>query len=339
MATLKKPYCPNAPTHRAIFNGLRANNAACSFILAGSVFMETAKKYVPSVSDLLRCSFVIIDKPRGPSSHEVSAWVRKITGAPKSGHAGTLDPNVSGVLVVGIGKATKLLPFVTTKDKRYVCLMGTKNPQTDEQFLSMFRKFTGTITQTPPRESAVAKRPRKRKVYYIKPIQMKPTQALFEVHCEAGTYIRVLVSDFGRICGGAEMLELRRVAVGNIPESLAHNLQEISDAVWAARRGEESALMRYLIPPQEALSLRKVVLHDSAVEAVCAGAPLYAPGLASVDAGIRREEFVSLLTEKGEFIGVGRAGLPSDEMGAHRHGVVCTPVTIVMERGKYQKEW
>ncbi|MCX6770807.1 MAG: RNA-guided pseudouridylation complex pseudouridine synthase subunit Cbf5 [Candidatus Micrarchaeota archaeon] len=291
------------------------------------------------LNELLRCSFVIVDKPRGPSSHEVAAWVRKLTGAQKSGHSGTLDPKVSGVLPVGIGKATKLLPFLTTKDKKYVCLMSTKKPQTDEQYRAMFARFTGTITQTPPKESAVAKKARKRKVYYIKPIQMKPTQALFEVHCEAGTYIRVLVSDFGRLCGGAEMLELRRVAVGNIYESSAHNLQQVSDAIWAARRGEESALMRYLIPPQEALSLRKVVLHDSAVEAVCAGAPLYAPGLASCDAKIRREDFVSLLTGKGEFIGVGVARLTSEEMGAHKSGVACTPETIVMERGKYQKNW
>jgi len=297
------------------------------------------EKYVPSVSDLLKCSFVIIDKPRGPSSHEVAAWARKILGVPKSGHSGTLDPNVSGVLLVGLGKATKLLPFLATKDKKYVCLMGTKKPQTDEQYRAMFAKFTGTITQTPPKESAVAKRPRKRKVYYIKPIQMRPTQALFEVHCEAGTYIRVLVSDFSRLCGGAEMLELRRIAVGNIYEGSAHNLQQVSDAIWAARRGEESALMRYLIPPQEALRLRKVVLHDSAVEAVCAGAPLYVPGISSFDEKILREDFVSLLTGKGEFIGVGVAQLTSKEMGAHKSGVAVTPETIVMERGKYQRNW
>ena len=307
---------------------------ACCFILAGVLFMVSEK-----LTELLRCSFVAIDKPRGPSSHEVAAWARKLLGVERSGHSGTLDPNVSGVLLVGIGKATKLMPFLATKDKKYVCLMGTKNAQTDGQYRAMFAKFTGTITQTPPKESAVAKKPRKRKVYYIKPIQMRPTQALFEVHCEAGTYIRVLVSDFGRICGGAEMLELRRIAVGNIYEGSAHNLQEISDAIWAARRGEESALMRYLIPPQEALSLRKVVLHDSAVEAVCAGAPLYAPGLSSNDGKILRGEFVSLLTEKGEFIGVGVARLTSKEMGAHKSGVAVTPETIVMERGKYRKSW
>lgn len=289
----------------------------------------------PEVSELLRCSFVVIDKPRGPSSHEVAAWVRKILGVEKSGHSGTLDPNVSGVLPVGIGKATKLLPFLTTKDKKYVCLMRVKKPQTETQYIEMFRRYTGTITQTPPRESAVAKRPRKRKVYYIKPLQLKPNEALFEVHCEAGTYIRVLVSDFGRSCGGAEMLELRRVAVGHITEASAITLQQLSDAIWAARQGEESAIRRYLFPPQEALSLRKVVLRDSAVLAVSAGAPLYAPGLASCDAGIAPGEPVMLLSQQGRLVGVGRARLPSEEMGAHKSGVVCTPETIVMEREKF----
>lgn len=293
------------------------------------------ERFSPELSELLKCAFLIVDKPRGPSSHEISAWVRKTLGAKKAGHSGTLDPGVSGVLPVGIGKATRLLRFLAAKDKKYVCLMGTKKPQSKEKFLKMFEMRTGTVTQTPPKESAVAKRPRERKVYYIAPIQIKPNQALFEVHCEAGTYIRVLVSDFGRICGGAEMLELRRIAVGNITEEAAHTIQEISDAVWAARQGEESALKRLLIPPQEALSLKKVVLRNSAVEAVCAGAPLYAPGLLSFDGQIGRGEFVSLLTERGEFIGVGRASLSSEEMGAHEKGEVCRPETITMERGRY----
>ena len=229
------------------------------------------------LNELLRCSFVIIDKPRGPSSHEVAAWVRKILQVNKSGHSGTLDPQVSGVLPVGIGKATRLLPYLTTRDKKYVCLMRTKRNLAPQEFLSMFKKFEGEITQTPPRESAVAKRARKRKVFYINAIHLKPNKALFEVHCEAGTYIRVLVSDFGRICGGAEMLELRRISVGSIAEESAIRLQDLTDAAWDARRGEESALRRYLIPPQEALSLRKVVLRDSAVGAVCAGAPSTRP--------------------------------------------------------------
>ena len=71
-----------------------------------------------TLDELLNCSFVVVDKPRGPSSHEVAAYARKILGVEKSGHSGTLDPNVSGVLPVGLGKATRLLPYVTTKDKK-----------------------------------------------------------------------------------------------------------------------------------------------------------------------------------------------------------------------------
>ena len=116
-----------------------------------------------TLDELLNCSFCVVDKPRGPSSHEVAAYVRKILGVEKSGHSGTLDPNVSGVLPVGLGKATRLLPYVTTKDKKYVCLMKTKRELPESEILSLFKRFTGTITQTPPKMSAVAKKPRKRK--------------------------------------------------------------------------------------------------------------------------------------------------------------------------------
>lgn len=285
-----------------------------------------------NLKELLYCSFIVIDKPRGPSSHEVAAWVRKLLGVKKSGHSGTLDPNVSGVLPVGIGKATRLLPYLTTRDKKYVCLMRVRQPQTEAQFLSLFRKFTGTITQTPPRESAVAKKARKRKVYYIEPLQVKPKEALFEVHCEAGTYIRVLVSEMGAFTGGAEMLELRRIAVGEIAEEGAFKIQTLSDAFWAARQGDGSALSRMLLPPQKALCLRKVVLRGAAVSAVAAGAPLYAPGLSAIDAGISRGEAVALSSADGRFIGVGRASVSSADATGMKSGVVATPEVIVAKR-------
>ncbi|VVC02129.1 putative tRNA pseudouridine synthase B [uncultured archaeon] len=291
-----------------------------------------------TLSELLSCSFVVIDKPRGPSSHEVSAWVRKILGTEKSGHCGTLDPQVSGVLPVGVGKATKLLPYLTSKDKKYVCLMRTGREVSEQEILGLFKRFTGEITQTPPKMSAVAKVKRKRKVYYIKPIQIKPKDVLFEVHCEAGTYIRVLVSDFGRFVGGAEMLELRRIAVGVIPESSCHTLQALSDAYWlATEKHDEAEIRKMLVPPQEALGLPSMTVRDSAVETVCAGSPLYAPGLVGADAGIKKGGNVMLLTEKGEFIGVGKAEMPSEEIAVKKAGAVALPERIIMKRGTYPK--
>jgi len=312
-----------------------------------------------TLDELLQCSFVIVDKPRGPSSHEVAAYARKILGVEKSGHSGTLDPNVSGVLPVGLGKATRLLPYVTTKDKKYVCLMKTCRELSEHEVLGLFKRFTGTITQTPPKMSAVAKKPRKRKVYYIKPLEIKPKKVLFEVHCEAGTYIRVIVSEFGRICGagrmckhsaakqngspfccGAEMLELRRISVGRIGESRAHCLQEITDAMWLAReKRDESAIRKILVPASEALSLRKMVLQDSAVEAVCAGSPLYAPGVSSFDEGILEGEYVALISLKGELVGIGRAALPSGKMADEKRGAFAYPQTIIMKRGTYARKW
>lgn len=257
-------------------------------------------------------------------------------GSEKSGHCGTLDPQVSGVLPVGIGKATKLLPYLTSKDKKYVCLMKTGREVAESEILALFKRFTGTIEQTPPKMSAVAKVRRKRKVYYIELIQIKPTNVLFEVHCEAGTYIRVLVSEFGRFVGGAEMLELRRIAVGAIPEASCHTLQELSDAIWLAKeKHDETEIRKLLVPPMGALGLPKMAVRASAVETVCAGSPLYAPGLASCDAGIRKGENVILETEKGEFIGVGKAEAPSVEIAVKKAGAVALPERIIMKRGTY----
>ncbi|MCX8198163.1 MAG: RNA-guided pseudouridylation complex pseudouridine synthase subunit Cbf5 [Candidatus Micrarchaeota archaeon] len=293
---------------------------------------------MPSLGELLNCSFVMVDKPQGPSSHEVAAWVRKLLGAKKTGHAGTLDPNVSGVLPVAVGKATRLLRYIASHDKKYVCLMRTGKELSEKEVGELFSRFTGEITQTPPKMSAVRKAPRKRKVYYIKPLEIMSKKVLFEVHCEAGTYVRVLVSDFAKLTSGASMLELRRTSVGRIGESACHTLQQISDAMWLAKeKRDESEIKRILIPAVEALSLPRIVMRDSAVEAVCAGSPLYAPGVSSFDEGISDGAKVALTTEKGELVGVGSASLSGKD--APLKGAVAFPETIVMERGTYKRMW
>jgi len=292
------------------------------------------------LDELLDSSFIIVDKPRGPSSHEVTAWVKKLAGSNKSGHSGTLDPNVSGVLPVALGRATKLLLYLTSKDKKYVCLMRTGKEMTEREMKGVFVRFVGEIIQTPPKMSAVAKRPRRRKVYYIKLLQIRSSDVLFEVHCEAGTYIRVLVSDFARFTGGAEMLELRRTSVGSIEEKSSHTLQAISDAMWLAKElHEEERIRSMLIPADEALALSNIVLRDSAVEAVCAGAHLFAPGVEKHDVAITRGSLVAMVTIKGELVGVARAEMSSGEIKERKKGAVAVPVRIMMKRGTYKKQW
>ena len=204
----------------------------------------------------------------------------------------------------------------------------------------IFVRFVGVITQTPPKMSAVAKRARKRKVFYIRPLQIRQRDVLFEVHCEAGTYIRVLVADFARFTGGAEMLELRRTSVGSILEAQSHTLQALSDAMWLAQeKHDEKRIRSMLIPAEEALQLPKIVLRDAAIEAVCAGALLFAPGVEKHDVAITRGQLVALVSSKGELVGVGRAEMSSQEIQMKKKGTVVVPVRIMMKRGTYKKEW
>ncbi|MCX8197141.1 MAG: RNA-guided pseudouridylation complex pseudouridine synthase subunit Cbf5 [Candidatus Micrarchaeota archaeon] len=297
-------------------------------------------RYACNLAQLLDSSFVIIDKPCGPSSHEVASWVRKMAGVSKAGHSGTLDPQVSGVLPIALGKATKLLSYMTAKDKKYVCLMRTGMPVTEQQVRSVFSLFVGQIVQTPPKESAVAKKARKRKVYYIKPLQIRSSDVLFEVHCQAGTYIRVLVADFAPYFGGAKMIELRRISVGSIREEDAHTLQELSDALWLAKeKHDESALRKILIPADEALGLPKIVIKDAAIEAVCRGAPLFVPGVAMYDKNILSGSLVAMVSQKGELVGVGVAQLSATELKDATGGVAVASKRIFMQKGLYQKGW
>ena len=135
---------------------------------------------------------IIIDKPCGQVCHEITSCVKKIVGASRSGHAGTLDPNVSGVLPIALGKATKLLRYIAGKDKTYVGIIKFRKILKKDQIENLFREFTGEITQTPPKISAVRKKPRKRTIYYLKLIEHNGRFAVFETTVDAGTYIRTL---------------------------------------------------------------------------------------------------------------------------------------------------
>ncbi len=149
------------------------------------------KKSPTTIDELLSCSFIILDKPRGPSTHEVTTYIRKLLGVKKTGQMGTLDPKASGVLVIGIGKAVRLLRFVDMKEKTYVGVMRTRiAPKNMAELQAEFDKHTGSIRQMPPRESAVAKRRRTRKVYELRVRDIINNTALFESRVEAGTYIR-----------------------------------------------------------------------------------------------------------------------------------------------------
>ncbi|MEK6843021.1 MAG: RNA-guided pseudouridylation complex pseudouridine synthase subunit Cbf5, partial [Candidatus Micrarchaeota archaeon] len=118
-----------------------------------------------SMEDRLKYGIVVIDKPQGPSSHEVSAFSRKILKLDVTGHTGTLDQNVSGVLVVLLENSRKVVNFLPNTDKKYVCMMRLSREIPIIPLEKTFENFRGEIYQKPPLLSAVAKKLRTRKVF------------------------------------------------------------------------------------------------------------------------------------------------------------------------------
>ncbi|MBI5223669.1 RNA-guided pseudouridylation complex pseudouridine synthase subunit Cbf5 [Candidatus Micrarchaeota archaeon] len=260
-----------------------------------------------SISVLIDDSVVLVDKPPGLTSHEVTTLVKKLVGAKRAGHAGTLDPDVSGVLPVALGRATKLLQFISAKDKIYVGLIKFKKLMTKEEISSLFARFEGTITQTPPLISAVKKVPRKRKIHYLRIIEYSQNNrfVLFETKVDAGTYIRTLCEDMGKLCGGARMEELRRTAVGNILETQTHSIQSISDAVWLnSSLGHSDLLNSFLISPALLINFPKIVVKSSSLKSIISGCPIMIPALERIFGSPERGALVSVYCGS-EFLGVG----------------------------------
>ena len=267
---------------------------------------------------------IIVDKPPGQASHEVTSFVKKILGVSRTGHAGTLDPNVSGVMPIAVGKSTKLLGYLAGKTKTYVGIIKFRDEKiTDKRIEELFKEFTGEITQTPPKISAVRKVPRKRHIYYIKYLERNGRLVLFETEVDAGTYIRTLCTDIGKKCGGARMEELRRTAVGNITEKEAVPLQGIIDAVWLLKeKGDDKELLKLIKKPEEYIDAKKVIVRENAVKTLLLGAQLMAPGLKDADKKIRKDETVALYSESGKFIGMGKSLFDAEEMIERKKGRV-----------------
>lgn len=267
------------------------------------------------IQELLKNSVIIINKPPGHSSHEITTFVKKITGSARSGHAGTLDPEVSGVLPVALGRATKLLRYIAGKDKTYVGVMKFRQPQGRQQIERLFAKFTGTLTQTPPKMSAVRKVARKRTVHSLKLLGTEGSLALFEARVDAGTYIRTLCEDMGKECGGARMEELRRTAVGRITEKETSTMYDLIDAMWLWKnRGDGSLLRKMLRAPESLIGLPRAFIKESALNSIYSGAQVMAPAVEGMEP-VERGERVAMYCG-GMFIGVGVAQLSDKDLAA-----------------------
>ena len=270
-----------------------------------------------AVKEILNYGIVNIDKPAGPTSHNVAAFVQKILEIGKTGHSGTLDPAVTGCLPVALGRATRVTEALLSAGKEYVCVMHVHQDLTEEQIKEGLKNFVGKIRQTPPKKSAVKREERERHVYYIIVLEIKGRDVLFKIGCEAGTYIRMICHDFGQfIKAGAHMKELRRTKAGPFNEETLCTLYELKDAyiLWK-EKGDERLLRKYILPVEKAVEhLPKVWILDKAVKPVSHGRDPYANQIAKLEDGIREKDRVAVLTLKGELLALGNSYLDSESL-------------------------
>ncbi|MFO7793608.1 MAG: RNA-guided pseudouridylation complex pseudouridine synthase subunit Cbf5 [Candidatus Nanohaloarchaea archaeon] len=294
-----------------------------------------------SIEDLLDKGFVVIDKPYGPTSNQVSYWVKEELKLKKTGHFGTLDPNATGILPIGLDSGTRINPALSKADKEYIFEIKLNHERPEEKVREILQEFKGTNKQVPPEKSAVKKQEREREVYEIELIEVEGKKVLGRVKCESGFYVRVLAEQLGeKLDTEAEMTELRRTMQGGLTEENLNTLQEVVDAYkFYTEDNNEEALREVLNPIERAVThLRKIVVKDSAVNAVANGSNLGSSGVSKLQGNISEGETVAIVTLKGELIALGKAKTSSQKMFDSDLEAVNVN-NVYMDPGIYPKRW
>jgi H/ACA ribonucleoprotein complex subunit 4 len=286
-------------------------------------------------------AFLLVDKPRGPSSHQVTAWVRDLLGVERAGHAGTLDPNVSGLLWVGVGPALKLLPLVLEFPKRYVGVVTFHGDVPAKELARALEEFTGPIYQTPPVRSAVRRERRVRTIHRLELLESEPPRVVLDVVADSGTYIRTLAVDLGEALGvGGHLEELRRVATGPFTEEQSVALTLLADAVAERAQGAPNALLALLHPIDEVWrEFPTIVLKDAAASAVAHGAGLASGGILALPRPFSEGARVVLVDRSGALVATGIARHDSAGIGGIAHGWVVDGTRVFVDPAKFPARW
>jgi len=294
------------------------------------------------IENLLEYGLILIDKPPGPTSHEVVAWTKRILALPKIGHSGTLDPQVSGVLPLGLGEGTKALGVLLLGPKEYHALGRLHSLPPKEKLEQTLDLFRGEIFQKPPQRSAVVRQTRTRTIYELELLEQKERLILLRVLCEAGTYIRKLYYDMGEILGpGGSMIELRRSRVHQFSEDNLVTMHQLADAfaTWK-ETGNSNKLTEMILPIEHALSeIKSVVIRDSAIDSLCHGAQLAIPGILEISPGLKQGDLVGVYSQKGEVVALAESLLSETEIKDSTKGYAFKTKRIIMKPNTYPKTW
>ncbi|MDD5417349.1 MAG: RNA-guided pseudouridylation complex pseudouridine synthase subunit Cbf5 [Candidatus Nanoarchaeia archaeon] len=296
-----------------------------------------------TIEEHIENGVINLNKNAGPTSHIVANWAKKILHVEKAGHGGTLDPNVTGCLIIAIGNSTKILRTMLEGGKEYVCMMHIHKPAKESEIRKVMGSFLGTISQMPPKKSNVKRVLRTRTVYYIEIIEIKEQDVLFRVGCAAGTYIRTLCMDIGKkLKTGAHMQQLVRTKSGtfNDKEKLV-TLQDLTDAYDFWKNDNNEKFLRYCIQPVEKAveHIKKIWVGDASVAAICSGAKLAVPGVSKLHDNINKGDLVAIMSLKEELVALGRAEMTSSEIMKNSKGIATSIERVVMPQHVYPKLW
>merc|ERR1712106_438442 len=298
------------------------------------------------IAEYVKSGFINLDKPANPSSHEGVAWIKRILKVNKTGHSGTLDPKVTGCLIVCVERATRLVKSQQSAGKEYVCIFRLhENEPNVLRIKQTLDKLKGAQFQCPPLISAVKRQLRVRTVYENKLIEydQERNMGIFWVSCEAGTYVRTICVRLGLFLGtGGQMQELRRVRSGITGEKDGLvTMHDIIDAQWTYENHKDETYLRRCIKPLEAMLIghKRIIMKDSAVNAVCYGAKIMLPGVLRYENGIEMNQQIVICTTKGEAICIAIALMTTSTMSSCDHGVVAKIKRVIMERDTYPKKW
>lgn len=299
------------------------------------------------IREYVKYGCINLDKPANPSSHEIAAWLKRILRVQKTGHSGTLDPMVTGNLIICVDRATRLVKLQQGAGKDYVCICGFDNQVNGgaAKIAKTLDTLTGAIFQRPPLISAVRKQLRVRTIYHSKLLDYDDQRNLvvFWISCEAGTYMRTFCTHLGLMLGvGGHLLELRRIRSGTLSENdNMITMYDVLDAMWLFDTNNDENYLRRVVMPLEILlrMSKRIVIKDTAVNAICYGARLTVPGLLRYEESIYLGDELVIMTTKGEAVAVGIAQMTTTMLASCDHGIVANIKRVIMERDLYPRRW
>ena len=248
---------------------------------------------------------------------------------------------VTGVLPLALEDATKTIQAFLLTGKEYVCLMALHGDVEEKKIQAVLEEFLGDILQRPPVRAAVRRDVRKRRIYYIRDVEIDGREVLFRVGCQAGTYIRKLVYDVGEVLGvGAHMRELRRTRAGSFTEEESFSLYDLMQ-LSEANPKERDMLTRRMVKPMESAFqyVPHVYIRDSTVSSICHGAELAVPGIVRLSESIVPKMPIALFTLKDELVALSKALMSSEQMLKEDHGLAAKTVRVIMPAETYPRLW